>query len=305
MPPFELPSMGRPPKLLVPFLAALGGLGAAALIIVGQQQVRQLQQQLALSHQHLVRLEAENKGLTERLDGLEGQRKDLDHRLLGLREQLSAATAELDRSRIALKDVEDRYVRASEERAQLQTQVATLTSQREETAKQVQQLESENTQLQRTASRLRERFTLLDRDYRALAEKLSAAESARQVTIGGAPLLMDGTTPPVVGQRTETSLDRGIVELPPIIVRKDQAGTSMPVRGRVIQADDTHNFVVVDKGSEDGVRAGMTLSIVRGGSTVGRVSVIRVRPHLSACDILRSSTPGPLQMGDLVVEGGS
>jgi len=38
---------------------------------------------------------------------------------------------------------------------------------------------------------------------------------------------------------------------------------------------------------------------------VGRATVIRVRPQLSACDIIRSSTTGQVQVGDLTVQNGS
>jgi len=306
VPPLNLPSLGRPPKLLVPFLVGAAGLGAFALVVTGQQQVKQLQQQLMAAHQQLTQLQQENQELSGRLQGLEGERKDLDRRLSGLREQLTSASAELDRSKTALKDAEERYTKLTDERSQLQTQVATLTSQRDDASKKVQQMEEENAQLQKTASRLRERFALLDRDYRTLSDKMSqVVEAAQRVTVGGAVLPQDPMAPPGIAADTDTSLDRGIVELPPIVVRKDQAGTSLPIRGRVIQADETHNFVVIDQGSDDGVRAGMMLSIVRSGATVGRVNVIRVRSHLSACDIIRSSTPGPLQMGDMVVESGS
>lgn len=79
---------------------------------------------------------------------------------------------------------------------------------------------------------------------------------------------------------------------------------SMPVRGRLVEVNEPHRFVVVDKGSMDGVRLGMTLDILRGGSTVGRATVVRVRPQLSACDVVRARTPGPLQVGDVAVQSG-
>jgi len=93
-----------------------------------------------------------------------------------------------------------------------------------------------------------------------------------------------------------------VVELPPIVVRKDQAGMSMPVRGRIVELNEPHQFIVVDKGSMDGVHVGMVLDIVRGATTIGQATVVRVRPKLSACDIVRTKTPGPLQIGDAAVQ---
>ena len=96
----------------------------------------------------------------------------------------------------------------------------------------------------------------------------------------------------------------GSVELPPIIVRKDQAGMAIPVRARLLEVNEPQNFVVVDKGSADGVRVGMAFDILRGAQAVGRATVVRVRPQLSACDIIRRQTSGPLQPGDVAVQSG-
>ena len=78
----------------------------------------------------------------------------------------------------------------------------------------------------------------------------------------------------------------------------------MAVRGRLMEVNETHHFVIVDKGSEDGVRIGMTFDLLRGTGLVGRATVVRLRPHLSACDVIRTKTPGPLQIGDLAVQSG-
>jgi len=74
------------------------------------------------------------------------------------------------------------------------------------------------------------------------------------------------------------------------------------VQGRVVEVNEAHQFVVVDQGSQDGILVGMTLDIVRGTARVGRVRVVRVRPQMSACDIIRSDTAGVLQVGDAVAQ---
>lgn len=96
------------------------------------------------------------------------------------------------------------------------------------------------------------------------------------------------------------------MELPPIIVRKGQAGMSSAVRGRLVEVNEPHQFIVVDKGSADGVQMGMMFDIVRGaGTVIGRAAVVRVRPQLSACDIVRKQTTEPLQVGDVAVQSAS
>jgi hypothetical protein len=75
-----------------------------------------------------------------------------------------------------------------------------------------------------------------------------------------------------------------------------------PVRGKVLESNDQHHFIVIDQGSMDGVREGMVFDLLRGGAPVGRTMAVRVRPKLAACDIIRANTTGTVQVGDIAVQ---
>ena len=92
------------------------------------------------------------------------------------------------------------------------------------------------------------------------------------------------------------------IELPPIVVSKNQAALAAPVRARLIEVNRTHQFIVIDKGSGDGVRIGMTFEILRGGGMVARAVAVRVRGRLAACDLVSSRSGGRPQVGDVVVQ---
>ena len=62
--------------------------------------------------------------------------------------------------------------------------------------------------------------------------------------------------------------------------------------------------MLLDKGSEDGVRPGMRFDVLRAMQPVGQVTVVRVRPQLAACDIAPAATSSLLQVGDLAVQSG-
>ena len=312
MPPPSSPSLGNLTKILLPLVAAVVGFGVGLFLYLGKaQEVSQLQQQLAMSRQQAAQMEAKNQELTQQIGGLQSERKNLDDKITSLRSQLSSATAELERSRQSLKDSEDRYQQLTEERSKLETRVAEVLVEREEARKRADRLAQEKAELERAASRARERLTLLDRDYRKLSEQLAQMQAASVPTTGlvttlppANPAVVPSLEGTAANPTATTSAIPGAVELPPIVVRKDQTAASSSVRGRLVEVDESHNFVVVDKGSTDGVRAGMTFDILRGSSTVGRATVIRVRPQLSACDIVQAHTPGPLQVGDLAVQAG-
>ena len=295
-----MPPLGRQVKLVIPLLVVAGvALGATWLY----RQLQQTKEQLRLSQQDNVQLKGESEALTQQLNDLQAERKNLEDRISSLRSQLSSATTDLERSRVSLKELQDRYEQLSKERDQLQSQMTSVTTERDTTRQQLAHLEQDNADLERAVTHLRERLTLLDRDYRQLADKLAEIQAAPNSSLSVVSTI--GPTAGMSRPSTEGSPPSaipGTVELPPIVVRKDQAMMSMTIRGRLMEVNETHNFAIVDKGSEDGVRIGMVFDILRGMGPVGRATVVRLRPHLSACDIVRAKTTSPLQIGDLAVQ---
>ena len=296
--------------MLLPLAVVVGGVGMGALLMAQMQEARKLRGEVAAQKQNISQLEAKSLELTQQVTGLQTERKGLEERLASLRTQLSSATADLQRSRETVEELTGRYDQLSGERTQLEAQVAGLTSEREEAKRKAQQLEQQleqsSTEFERAASCLRERLRLLDRDYRQLAEQLTKQQASTPPPnieiVGTIPSPPTSTAPNTSMGGNSASAISGSVELPPIIVRKDQAGMTTTVRGRLLDVNESHNFVVVDKGSDDGVRVGMVLDVLRGAASVGRVSVVRVRPQLSACDIIRAKTAGLLQAGDTAVQ---
>lgn len=299
---------GSMPKVVIPVLVVVVlSIGILFMLWSGEKQkAGRLQQLLETSEQKAKQLEAQNQELAQQIDALQRDRKSVEDKLASLRTQFSSASSDLERSRSSLEELKDRYEKLTEERNKLQSQLASTSKERDEVQQGLKRLEQENADLERSASHLRERLAFLDRDYRKLADKVAQLESMREEDGNTARSPnADASAAPASTMKTSSSSIPGAVELPPIIVRKDQAGTSMPVRGRLVEVNEPHNFVIVDKGSVDGVRVGMTFDVLRGAGSVGRATVVRVRPQLSACDIIRSNTPGPLQAGDLVVQSGS
>jgi archaellum component FlaC len=290
-------------------LVAGGGLVAVlgVLLLAQVQQANQLRQQLLLNQQQLSQLDAQHRELTHQYDALASERQQLEERLSSIRQQLASATEELQRSEGSLQEMQGRYEGIEQERALLQSQVSTLTGERNSAREQAKRLEQEKAELNRSLSRMRDRMALLDRDYRKMAEKVAELESRPHPGVdvvasidsisGVAGRLGAASAAPPSGIP-------GAVELPPIVVRKDQSPSGMmsSLRGRLLEVNDAHRFVVVDKGSEDGVQIGTTFDVIRGSTTVGRATAVRVHPRLSACDVVPARTPGPLQIGDLAIQ---
>ena len=91
------------------------------------------------------------------------------------------------------------------------------------------------------------------------------------------------------------------IELPPIVVHRGHASTELQAQGRLIEVNNQYRFVVIDKGTEDGIRAGATFDVRRGGRRIAEVVAVRVRPQYTACDIILSRSPEAPQIGDVAV----
>lgn len=306
--PLSLPASS---KVIVPAVLGVVVLGAGGMMYSAQvKQTRQFQQQLVTAQQQINQLQLQNQDLTQKLQDLQAQRQALDERVASLRSQLTASASNVERMQTSLKAMQDEHDQLAAERSQLQQQVALVTEEREAVKRDLARLQSQKAEADRSLAQSRERITLLDRDYRKLKDRMAQLE-ARPLA-GVDPLVTIDPSGNSTSHAASTSAEAapvltvsGAVELPPIIVGKGQVTTSTPVRGRLMEVNREHNFIVVDKGSLDGVRMGMTFDIVRSGNMVGRATVVRVRPQLSACDIQRAKTPTPVQVGDSAVQSGS
>ena len=108
---------------------------------------------------------------------------------------------------------------------------------------------------------------------------------------------------PSLGSGIANSSMAQTIELPPIVVRKDEAVSPHAIRSRVVETNRAHHFIILDKGAQDGVLTGMTFEVQRGGVKVAHVTAVRVRPQLSACEVAPSAADSPFpQVGDVAVQ---
>lgn len=292
------------PQQVSPMAALPVGLAAVLGVILALQTAAagRLKRELAAAQQEVHDLGRRNQDLGQELDRSQSDRRRLGEQLDSLRKQFASVSEELEGARQRTSALEGEFEQVRTERVELQARLATLTEERDDAVESAKRLEEEKEGLQRTAGNLRERLTLLKRDYGQLADQLEQLQSrsllgtASVASVAG-PTRAAAGSPPLV-----PTLSQSVMELPPIVVRKSHAGMSMPVRGRLLEVNAAHGFVVVDQGSEDGVRPGTVFEVVRGSAMVGRAVAVRVRPHLTACDVMKTQTRGELHIGDSVVE---
>lgn len=270
-------------------------------LVLSGLRLTELGTQLQASRQQIETLTTHNQVLTSELTALQEEQHAVDERLGSLRKQLALTGTELERARQTLKELSLRDTELRTERDRLTSQVSTLQAAREEAVAKARRLAEDNTELSRTIGRLRGRMAFLDRDVQQLRTELATLQTSPQVPTGYVSAPDPSVTATASAAPPATAVSSiDTVELPPIIVRKEQTAMVPPRQGRVVEVNTKHAFIVVDQGSDDGVQPGMWFDVVRGGKTIGEATVVRVRPTFAACDI-RETSQGPMQVGDLAV----
>ena len=118
--------------------------------------------------------------------------------------------------------------------------------------------------------------------------------------------------PTQAGAPADAAVAPAPVQLPPVVVTTSPAIATRSANvtstatangtGRLVTVNLRHRFVVIDRGSQDGVQAGMMFDLVQGGRVIGTAMAIRVRPKFSACDLSRETDPRLLHVGDTVLQ---
>jgi hypothetical protein len=70
--------------------------------------------------------------------------------------------------------------------------------------------------------------------------------------------------------------------------------------GKVLVVNREFNFVVINLGSKDGVKAGSRFAVLQGDRQVGTVEVERLYDNLCAANVLVEEKKGQLQEGSAV-----
>ena len=80
--------------------------------------------------------------------------------------------------------------------------------------------------------------------------------------------------------------------------------SSASLKGRLVKVNEQERFVILDKGSTDGVRLGMQFDLLRGTIRLGRATAVRLRPNLTACDLSTLESAADVQVGDVAIAQG-
>jgi len=69
---------------------------------------------------------------------------------------------------------------------------------------------------------------------------------------------------------------------------------------KIVRYDSHYSFIVIDKGSVDGMESGMEFVVVKDGAEIGRIQVVKVKENVSACDVREMMSEAYLKDGDII-----
>lgn len=245
-----------------------------------------LEMQLAAIRTDLKSLQISNESLQRQKSALEmdvnslrNEKKDL-LRQLDYNQKLSdSMSQEVVREKNDKTGIQDSLKALRSENAILSRQMKSLSSRKIALDEKVQSLQEGKATVEK---RLNEMDTMLtDRisQIDSLKNELDAIKSGKPV------------------EALENK--RESVELPAIVVRSSPSAVKAEApafSGKILAVNADNNFVVIDLGASNGVKAGDTFNVYRAGKLIGFLAAIQVRESISACDIKRAAVS--LKIGD-------
>ncbi len=285
--------------LILVGVVALSGLGGAAYFFqVNQRNLQQFQATEQRMRQNLADFQAENARLGDQLQQLFDDKKVVEERFSLASQDLEQVTTELLSTKDHLQEVSGQVTFLQEEREALARQVEELSQVKETLEGRVAQLEGERTAQEQVIAELRAKLATLEQPRLTGAPLGSATGSSSAMMRGGSTAV----TPPDTALASVNSSTPGTIALPPIIVQQGKAVVPQPVsfQGKIVSLNTPHQFVVIDKGANDGVQIGDRFLVMRGQQKLGLVEAIRVRATITACDTRQVKGKTRLRVGDLV-----
>jgi len=227
-----------------------------------------------------------------------------------------------------------KYLANEKNRSQeLNNQLMAVNSEKDSLARQLDQMVSEREYAQKKVSEIAFDLAASQKEKQVLTSKLKSVQKVISSRLGEIvrvkqalestleettrfvqneieeielePIVVRSTRP--VSSRDRISVasipvvEQSIYEEPITYVAKEQRpNVARTLAGKVLVVNENLNFIVIDKGANQGVEVGMKFAVLKGANVIADIEVIEVRDNIAAADIQTINTSRPIQEGDYV-----
>jgi septal ring factor EnvC (AmiA/AmiB activator) len=242
-------------------------------------QLEKIRNELKMAQVKNEELMREKGILGSDLKNMAGEKQALEQQLEYNQKSTDSVASELALEKNTKRQLRDYLKLVKNENALLRRQVKSLSSNKVSLEEKFVKLQEEKSNLER---RFNEMASLLEdrlSNIGELKQQLGAIGSSENV-------------PDMSGPKRE------YIELPPIVVRPQseispQKTLVLPAAtaGKILSVDKDNNFVVIDLGTETGIKIGDTLQVYRGDRVIATIEIIQARRDIAACDIKKEYLP--------------
>ncbi len=225
----------------------------------------------------VIALFARTRAQSGRLDEEAGARRTAEEQAEDLERDLADQLRELN-------NVSEQLRFAEAGRDQLQEEVVELRAGRVQLQSRVETLEDRNRSLEERLEAEREALAEIRQDFRE-------GRDAQKRYLDQIERLLEEKNE----LQDQLALAR-TVEMPGLTVR-DRRPDLPSLRGTILKVNREYDFVVLNRGSGDGVHTGVRFRVLDGDREIGEVTATRVLPDMTVADIDRARTHRPLRTG--------
>ncbi len=151
-------------------------------------------------------------------------------------------------------------------------------------------------------SSLETRLVDLQQEREVLAKRLSELDQILQERVDQIIQVKEDIKQVRAQTKEVSTKDSRVVQLQPIVVKAEDPSPQKKggLAGQVLAVNEENNFVIIDMGEDDGVKAGQTFSVYRNTQKIAALEVIQTRKEISAADIKNVGSGAKIRVGDMV-----
>ena len=251
-------------SIILRVLAVAGAIAAVVLFMQINEFHEEMETEISQTQEQIQASEANLAEMTEDRDSERARADGLENDLSDARDEISQLNRNLEQTQRELEDTERDLRGARQEISRLEDERDELNQRNSELDRQIARMEDDH---ERDMARLRQQVVSLE-------DELQEAQEATEV----AELDWDDDF-----EEFEEEEDFEPVE---------------SVRGTIAAVGSESSFVILDKGSEEGLYESLQLAIFRDNRAIARIEVSEIRDDLAIAQVMPGTLERSIRMGD-------
>lgn len=225
----------------------------------------------------LSKLNNQNSSFQQKISVLSAEKRNVEAQLVDLGAKIKALDKDKDELQHKNQELSFEISRLSDEKIRLEDELKTK---EDSSQSKINELQEKKTLVENSLLEIERKNKILE-DRISTTEKILKDKEKELVALKNREAII-----------SDNATDDESVELSPILVKagmfdKPGASTSPAFVGKVLGINKEKRFVIINLGSEAGVKIGAKYAVYKKDRIIAELKVIQVRDNISACDIFK------------------